>query len=298
MASDLSVRAAGWPRPDSPPVFSSGHLDVPDLRDMSSTLHETCVAFEQCLRDGDLIAAESVFGLLRQHVPDLATLLVGVVQPLLNDALTGNDELDCSVRMLAQTTRDLLVRHRRPLPPTSANAVMLVATATRDALLMNMVAVLLDEAGVPTSVLEFAGDGDLDERLSAARAPVACLPASAADRFVSLIERMRRRRATVVIGGPEVESDCGLVRRVGASAGASAVDEIAALLQSGRGPLTAAEAAVLTFAADGYTNTRMARELGISVSAVKARLEASYTKLNASDRTHATAIALRNRWIR
>jgi DNA-binding NarL/FixJ family response regulator len=51
-------------------------------------------------------------------------------------------------------------------------------------------------------------------------------------------------------------------------------------------------------AADGYTNARMAHELDVSVSAVKARLESSFVKLNAADRTHAVSIALRQHWIR
>jgi DNA-binding NarL/FixJ family response regulator len=54
---------------------------------------------------------------------------------------------------------------------------------------------------------------------------------------------------------------------------------------------------VLRLAADGYTNVRIAHELDISVSAVKARLESGYAKLGAGDRTHAVAIALRQRWI-
>jgi DNA-binding NarL/FixJ family response regulator len=74
-------------------------------------------------------------------------------------------------------------------------------------------------------------------------------------------------------------------------------EAVDALLQL-RGPLTPAEVTVLRLAADGYTNVRIARELGLSVSAVKARLEGSYSKLNAADRTHAVAIALRRRWIR
>jgi DNA-binding NarL/FixJ family response regulator len=50
-------------------------------------------------------------------------------------------------------------------------------------------------------------------------------------------------------------------------------------------------------ASDGYTNVRIAHELDVSLSAVKARLEASYAKLRAADRTHAVAIALRQHWI-
>jgi DNA-binding CsgD family transcriptional regulator len=61
--------------------------------------------------------------------------------------------------------------------------------------------------------------------------------------------------------------------------------------------MTAAEAEVLKLAADGYTNMRIAHELGISISAVKARLEGAFVRLGAADRAHAVAIALRQRWI-
>ena len=64
-----------------------------------------------------------------------------------------------------------------------------------------------------------------------------------------------------------------------------------------RGPLSRGEAEVLRLASDGYTNVRIAHELDISLSAVKARLEGSYANLRAADRTHAVAIALRQRWI-
>jgi len=91
------------------------------------------------------------------------------------------------------------------------------------------------------------------------------------------------------VDGPAVT---GIGTRVG-----SLGEAVDALLQL-RGPLTAAETAVLRLAADGYTNVRIARELGVSVSAIKSRLEGSYSKLRAQDRTHAVSIALRRRWIR
>jgi DNA-binding CsgD family transcriptional regulator len=83
----------------------------------------------------------------------------------------------------------------------------------------------------------------------------------------------------------------------GAAACAATAGQLTELLKVLRGPLTVAEATALKLAADGCTNVRIAHELGISVSGVKARLESSFLKLNAADRTHAVALALRNDWI-
>jgi DNA-binding NarL/FixJ family response regulator len=106
---------------------------------------------------------------------------------------------------------------------------------------------------------------------------------------------LRHLRTVVLLRGPHA-ADYRLSSWVAGrvSGLGEAVDAVLQL----RGPLTPAEVTVLRLAADGYTNVRIAHELGISVSAVKARLEGSYSKLNAADRAHAVAIALRQRWMR
>ena len=58
--------------------------------------------------------------------------------------------------------------------------------------------------------------------------------------------------------------------------------------------LTDREIQVLRLAAKGYANKRIANELGISENTVKHFVSRILTKLNASDRTEAVVIALKN----
>jgi DNA-binding NarL/FixJ family response regulator len=113
-----------------------------------------------------------------------------------------------------------------------------------------------------------------------------------------LVESLRRAGMPVVavVGRPAPVA--APTRELGVTAVTGEVGVAADLLLLVRGPLTIAEAQVLRLAADGYTNNRIAHELGISVSAVKARLESAFLRLGAADRAHAVAIALRERWIR
>lgn len=62
-------------------------------------------------------------------------------------------------------------------------------------------------------------------------------------------------------------------------------------------PLTPRERAILECVAQGNTNEQIARELGHSISTVKAQLAAIYEKLGASDRASALAVCFRRGWI-
>jgi len=166
-----------------------------------------------------------------------------------------------------------------------------------DALAMRMMALMLDDLGVASCVSVADDDEWLAHRLRTGREVVACLAVGRElhlDRMAELSRAMKQLRIVILTSAPVVDS--APVIGTGACVGSmgAAVD---ALLQL-RGPLTAAEASALRLAADGYTNVRIARELGVSVSAIKSRLEGSYSKLRAADRTHAVAIALRQHWIR
>ncbi|WP_093556095.1 response regulator [Pseudoduganella namucuonensis] len=57
--------------------------------------------------------------------------------------------------------------------------------------------------------------------------------------------------------------------------------------------LTARETDVLRLVAEGNTNKRVAKELGIAEETVKAHMSGVLAKLGANDRTHAVTIALR-----
>jgi len=57
--------------------------------------------------------------------------------------------------------------------------------------------------------------------------------------------------------------------------------------------LTRREIQVLEYVANGYSNKQLASEMGIGVSTAKAFLGRIFTKLNASDRTHAVVLAIK-----
>lgn len=265
----------------------------------SEALEATCEALSLSLHDGDLFAAERVLALLKQHVPSRATLLAGYLQPLMRSELGRMREAGEDASRFVATARDLLLTERRPAADARSSGVLLVTEKhDRHALSLHMVALLLDEAGVPSTMLEADDLEQVSARLALREESAVCLAVSPGCDIAPLVTWLRNRQIAVVLLHDEGEatnlSDDGL----GVSGAASRVTDVANMLLFLGGPLTASETAVLRLAADGLTNVRMAHELGLSVSAVKARLESAYVKLNAADRAHAVATALRNGWIR
>ncbi len=62
-------------------------------------------------------------------------------------------------------------------------------------------------------------------------------------------------------------------------------------------PLTHREIEILGCIANGGANKQVARALGISEQTIKNHVSAILRKLNANDRAHAVALAIRNRWV-
>lgn len=62
-------------------------------------------------------------------------------------------------------------------------------------------------------------------------------------------------------------------------------------------PLTPREREILACVAQGSTNEQIARELGHSISTVKAQLAGIYDKLGATDRASALAVCFRRGWL-
>ena len=62
-------------------------------------------------------------------------------------------------------------------------------------------------------------------------------------------------------------------------------------------PLTSREHAIMLCVAQGATNEQIARELGHSISTVKAQLAALYERFGASDRASALAVCFRRGWL-
>jgi DNA-binding CsgD family transcriptional regulator len=266
-----------------------------DLRDVTSAVHETCSALALSLREGDLFAAERLFSFLVDQVPDRRLVLTDVLRPLVAGELTARPP--AATELFVRTCHEMLVAMRRPPADDHAGALLVATQDGEDALAMRMMALMLDDLGVASCVSVADDDEWLAHRLRTGREVVACLAVGRElhlDRMAELSRAMKQLRIVILTSAPVVDS--APVIGTGACVGSmgAAVD---ALLQL-RGPLTAAEASALRLAADGYTNVRIARELGVSVSAIKSRLEGSYSKVRAADRTHAVAIALRQHWIR
>jgi two-component system response regulator DegU len=62
-------------------------------------------------------------------------------------------------------------------------------------------------------------------------------------------------------------------------------------------PLTRREAQILNYVSNGNTNKQIADILGISEQTIKSHVSAILRKLNANDRAHAVALAMRSGWI-
>jgi two-component system response regulator DegU len=62
-------------------------------------------------------------------------------------------------------------------------------------------------------------------------------------------------------------------------------------------PLTDREIQILRYIANGNSNKQVAHVLGISEQTIKNHISAILRKLNASDRAHAVALAIRNHWV-
>ena len=62
-------------------------------------------------------------------------------------------------------------------------------------------------------------------------------------------------------------------------------------------PLTQRENQILSCIASGNTNKHAAHKLGISEQTIKNHVSAILRKLNANDRAHAVALAIRNQWV-
>jgi DNA-binding NarL/FixJ family response regulator len=281
--------------------YTADDVAEADLRDLSPTVVETCSALALSLREGDLPAAERLFSFVLDQIPDLRLVLADVLRPLIASEAQQSPTPD-ACRRLVRTCADLLLGLRRPTPAHGTPGVVLYAPGPGvEALTLLMVAVLLNDAHVPSSLVLDGDEESLRRRVRGERGSAVCMSGpdvSWMKQSEQLIRSLRAGRTAVVLVGDGLRGAPDLARELGASAGARHLGDAADLLLYLRGPLTSAEAEVLRLAGDGYTNWRIAHEIGVSVSAVKSRLEASYLKLGAADRTHAVAIALRQRWIR
>jgi DNA-binding NarL/FixJ family response regulator len=284
------------PEADAAPEL---RVDPVDLSNASSALAETCSALALSLHEGDLDAAERLFAFVLGQTADRRVAVTTVLAPMLLG--TGGCALLSQSGPVSVTAHEFVRRLRRPVSTVGSQGVLLRVPDNGPMFLMSeLTALLLDDAHVPVFVrhgMDAAAVGQTANTECVAAVAFGATSCAQARGAEPTIRRLRRAGVSVlVIADPEVVPP-DFVRSIGASAAAWQPGEIADALLRLRGPLSVGEAEVLRLAADGYTNVRISHELGISLSAVKARLESSYAKLRAADRTHAVALALRQRWI-
>lgn len=286
-------------------TVSLADVDDIDLCDLSAPVANTCAALRLCLVEGDLDAAIRIFPMLVGQVTDLRAVAGQLLQPLFAAALVDAVS-PAHASLFVDTARDLLDAVAARRERTATPQVWLYAAGGQlEPLVLRLVRLLLDELAVPSRLVgedsATRDEASALHKLPLRRGDAVCLAlpdASSVTAAQPMVEWLSRRQVAAVVVGDAVRYAPELVAQLGASACAWSVTAAVDDMLWVRGPLTAAESTALRMAADGYTNVRIAHELGISVSAVKARLESSYQRLHAADRAHAVAIALRNRWIR
>jgi DNA-binding NarL/FixJ family response regulator len=124
-------------------------------------------------------------------------------------------------------------------------------------------------------------------------AAVACLNRnSATEELIGTIRRASRGEYPInetVMSRPQVAGRV-LEQFQDTSSIAKSIEAIVA-------PLTNRETQILNYIAEGNTNKQIAHTLGISEQTIKSHVSAILRKLNANDRAHAVALAIRKSWI-
>lgn len=262
-----------------------------DLRQSSAATAEISDALAISLADGDLAGAERLLGFLGQLQSDRGLLLSDIVEPILVDGMASAD----ASPLFFRTARELLRGQERHHIHVAHEVALWAPDMDATALRMHVVALLLNDVSASAVVINETYDGALVNAVTGSATRVVCMPARRAGQSPELLSALRAQQLRVVLAADSA-TDLG-APPPGVAACAATAGQLSELLKVLRGPLTVAEATALKLAADGCTNVRIAHELGISVSGVKARLESSFVKLRAADRTHAVALALRNGWI-
>ncbi len=145
-----------------------------------------------------------------------------------------------------------------------------------------------------TKVIMMSPDPDDEELFEVIKtAAVACLSRNtAAQELISTIRRASRGEYPI---NDSLMTRPKIARRVleqfeDISSMGKAIETVIA-------PLTHRETQILNYVAEGNTNKQIADILGISEQTIKSHVSAILRKLNANDRAHAVALAIRSGWI-
>lgn len=199
-----------------------------------------------------------------------------------------------------------LVGRLRPLPPTATRGTVLLACPPdeRHTLGLHALAHLVEDQGHRAVVGENLPWDDLAE-LAAEEDDLVALGLSLhADVGVATVRRGIAGLRTacghvpVLVGGPRVQADPTLAKRLGADAGAAGADDGLVHLAAWTSRLTGREREVLERIAAGMTNAEAAEALGLGAATVKSHLDRVFLKTGTTQRAAAVATALRNGWFR
>lgn len=100
----------------------------------------------------------------------------------------------------------------------------------------------------------------------------------------------------IVVGGPLVQANPGLVRQIGADLGSTESHDALEQLTAWSSRLTGREREVLECVSKGMTNAEVGVALGLGAATVKSHLDRIFVKTGTTHRAAAVATALRNGW--
>ena len=273
---------------------------------------------------GDLLSTASAAELVRALVTDdeeraalaaetlwratgtLASVYVVVSEQLTaagNGWAAGFTSLAVAQRLTLAAQR--LTARLRPLPPVATRGTVLLACPPEDTHTLSLFTVghLLEDRGHRAVLGGSLPWEDLAELAAEEDDLVALALSLHSDVGVATVRRgiAQVRKACgpvqVLVGGPRVEADPTLAKRLGADAGAISAEDGLRILTGWTSRLSSREGQVLECVATGMTNAEAASALGLSTETVKSHLDHIFTKTGTTHRAAAVATALRNGWL-
>lgn len=292
------------PASDSPQRRQAATASRPSSPDLLRTASETELA-RALVTDDEPRAALAAETLWRST--GSLELVYRVVSEQLASAGTGwaTGYTSLAVAQRITVAAERLVARLRPLPAPSNRGTVVLACPPQDAhtLGLDAVAHLVEVQGYRAVLGRSLPWADLAE-LAAEEDDLVALGLSLHTNVD--VRSMRRGLAVlrdacgpvpVLVGGPRVQDDPLMVKRLGADA-APASDEKGLVGLAGlTSRLSERERQVLECVATGMTNAEAGEALGLGTETIKSHLDHVFAKTGTTHRAAAVATALRNGWV-
>ncbi len=214
----------------------------------------------------------------------------------------GFTSLAVAQRMTIAAQR--LLERLRPLPPRQSRGTVVLASPPDDVhtLALHAVAHLVEDQGHRAVIGGSLPWEDLAE-LAAEEEHLLVLGLSlhtevgvaTVRRGIAVVRRVCGP-IPVVIGGPQVQANPALVRRIGADLGSTESHDALDQLSAWTSRLTDREREVLECVSKGMTNAEVGDALGLGAATVKSHLDRIFVKTGTTHRAAAVATALRSGW--